>query len=115
LPWLRFAHRQGAALAEIDMKFSRFVVALAAIAVLAVTAGSSGARVKRHHYKPQCSDRPAHLSLYGIWANPGPQPNGCAQPVYQYGEYVGQDPDPNIRFQLSRDPASGYTSGQFSR
>jgi hypothetical protein len=44
--------------------------------------------------------------------NTGPQPNGCAPPVYAYGKYVGQDPDPNIRLQLLRDPATGYSAHQ---
>ena len=44
--------------------------------------------------------------------HPGPQPNGCAPPVYAYGKYIGQDPDPNIRFQLLRDPATGYSAHQ---
>jgi hypothetical protein len=34
----------------------------------------------------------------------------CAPPVYQYGRYIGQDPDPFIRFQLNRDPGTGYIS-----
>jgi hypothetical protein len=43
-----------------------------------------------------------------IFGRPAPQPNGCAPAVYQYGKYVGQDPDPNIRAQLARDPRTGY-------
>ena len=42
-----------------------------------------------------------------------PQANGCSTAVYGYGSYLGQDPDPNIRLQLSRDPAEG--NGAFAR
>jgi hypothetical protein len=43
--------------------------------------------------------------LFG--GGPPPGPNGCAPAVYQYGRYVGQDPDPFIRLQLMRDPKTG--------
>ena len=46
----------------------------------------------------------------GVALGPAPQPNGCAPPVYSGGQYVGQDPDPYIRSQLLRDPATGYTN-----
>jgi hypothetical protein len=29
--------------------------------------------------------------------------------VFERGEYVGQDPDPNVRLQLRRNPDNGYT------
>ena len=87
------------------------VVALAGLAVLA----ADPALAKKHHKaRAQCIDRPAHLSLEGIFFNPAPQPNGCAPPVYTYGRYVGQDPDPFIRHELNRDPVSGYAS-EFAR
>jgi len=59
--------------------------------------------------------RPAGLVL-GLrhFGNPAPRPNGCAPPAYAYGRYVGQDPDPFIRQQLRRDPATGYAS-EFAR
>ena len=56
----------------------------------------------------------ARESRIGWLFNPAPQPNGCAPPVYAYGRYIGQDPDPFIRLQLKRDPATGY-SGEFVR
>jgi len=33
-----------------------------------------------------------------------PEPGMTTQGLYQNGEYVGWDPDANIRFQLYRDP-----------
>lgn len=56
-----------------------------------------------------CVDRPQEFS-WGFLL-PGqrePRPNGCAPAVHNYGRYIGQDPDPNIRLQLMRDPATGY-------
>ena len=93
------------------MRLSWIIIALAAFAVTA--ADPADARARRH-VMPRCVDQPVHFSWYGFILNPKPQPNGCAVPVHQYGEYVGQDPDPNIRFQLMRDPSTGYTS-QFSQ
>ncbi len=90
------------------MKFVWLAIALAALAVMA--ANPTDARARRHHYKPRCVDQPVYFSWFGFWDNPRPRPNGCSLPVYQYGEYVGQDPDPFIRSQLLRDPSTGYSS-----
>jgi hypothetical protein len=90
------------------MKFVWFAIAAAAVSV--ATAGSVSARAK--HSPPQrtqCADQPYQFSWgFLLPGQPAPQPNGCAPPVYQYNRYIGQDPDPNIRFQLNRDPATGY-------
>jgi hypothetical protein len=97
------------------MKWRWLVVLAAALGVLA--AGPALAKHKRHYHHHRthwvsraCADRPLEFSWTGWLFNPGPQPNGCAPPVYEYGEYVGQDPDPFIRQQLRRDPATGYSS-----
>ena len=90
------------------MKFVWLVIATAALAVIA--AAPAAARVKHHRVPPRCADGPYEFSLFGFLTNPRPEPNGCAPPVYQYGQYVGQDPDANIRFQLRRDPATGYST-----
>ncbi len=88
------------------------VVAIAALGVIA--ADPALAKHKRHYHKTYrisraCTDRPLEFSWTGWLFNPKPGPNGCAPPVYEYGEYVGQDPDPYIRLQLRRDPATGYS------
>jgi hypothetical protein len=98
---------------EQPMKYAWLVIAIAALAL--VGADQALARAQRSHYhdrayRAHCVDRPLRFSWWGILTNPPPQPNGCALPVHEYGRYVGQDPDPNIRFQLRRDPATGYTS-----
>ena len=56
-----------------------------------------------------CYNQAGGPTLRGIWFNEEPRPNGCSPAVYQYGRFIGQDPDPNIRFQLMRDPETGYT------
>jgi hypothetical protein len=87
------------------MKIRWGVIALAALGVVATDPALARSR---HKARPHCVDRPLQFSWWGFLTNPKPQPNGCAPPVYAYGEYVGQDPDPNIRFQLKRDPETGY-------
>ncbi len=93
------------------MKFSWIVVAVAAlVAAIGRHRGRSrcwrapSTRPRRH-----CVDRPYQFSWsFLLPGSPTPQPNGCAPPVYHYGEFIGQDPDRNIRLQLKRDPATGY-------
>jgi hypothetical protein len=92
------------------MKLAWHVMILIALASMASPAL---ARAKHYGAPAHCSDRPLQFSWWGFLTNPPPGPNGCAPPVYVNGKYVGQDPDPNIRFQLHRDPASGYNSGDF--
>jgi hypothetical protein len=93
------------------MTSTRLVIVLAALVMFA--AAPADARV-RHKQRAHCNDRAAEITVYGFFNNPKPQPNGCAQPVYSYGEYVGQDPDPNVRLNLLRDPVTGY-SGSTAR
>ena len=94
------------------MKIGWLVLASAAVALVA----SNPALARKRHrvaVPRQCVDRPYAFSWGGLLTNGAPQPNGCAPAVYQYGYYVGQDPDPNIRMQLLRDPATGYPAGHF--
>jgi hypothetical protein len=86
------------------MKFGWIVIAFAGLALTA--ADPAPARAK---HKVRCDARPQTFTWGGIVTNPAPQPNGCSPPVYNYGRYVGQDPDPFIRQQLLRDPQTGYT------
>lgn len=78
-----------------------------AIAVLGMIAADPALARSRHKARPHCVDRPLEFSWYGVLFNPPPKWNGCSPPVYVDGEFVGQDPDANIRFQLLRDPATG--------
>ena len=93
------------------MKSGWLGIALAGIALVA--AADPALARKRHKAAPrppQCVDAPYQFTWSGLWFNGRPQPNGCAPAVNEYGYYIGQDPDPNIRFQLRREPATGYES-----
>lgn len=94
------------------MRFRWLVMACAGLACagLAVTAAdpaSARARYKARAHA-HCVDRPYEFSYYRLLFGTKPRPNGCAPPVYAYGNYVGQDPDPNIRAYMKRDPWTGY-------
>jgi hypothetical protein len=92
--------------------------AIAVIAVLCLLAADPALARAKHKVRAACASQPAPSVMTGLArylllpTDQAPQPNGCAPPVYAYGEYVGQDPDPNIRFQLRRDPATGYSANQ---
>ena len=89
------------------MKIGWLVIALA---VVTATPGASDARTKHYAKRvpTQCIERPVTFSWGNLFGGgPPPGPNGCSPPVYQYGRYVGQDPDPFIRLQLMRDPKTG--------
>ena len=90
------------------MKTGWLAVAFAAAALVA--AGPALARPRKAPPRPQCVDRPVEFSWLGILTNEKPTANGCAPAVNEYGYYIGQDPDPNIRFQLQRQPQTGYES-----
>ena len=90
-----------------------------AIAVLGIISADPAFARAKHKAKAACADQ--HVPAFSsngfarylfLPTDRAPGPNGCAPPVYAYGKYVGQDPDPNIRLQLLRDPATGYSAHQ---
>ncbi len=81
--------------------------AVVTVAVLGVIVTDPALARSRHKARPNCAAQPLQFSWTGWLFNPPPQPNGCSPPVYFNGEFVGQDPDANIRTQLKRDPATG--------
>lgn len=91
------------------MRFCWTVIVVAAFALIVT---DPAAARKRHQVKPRCVDYPMHFSWYSTFfdLHREVRPNGCAPPVYVNGVYIGQDPDPFIRSQLLRDPATGYSS-----
>ena len=98
------------------MTAGRIVIAIAALATLlaAVVAADPAFARAKHKARGQCVDPPVGFSWGNFLASrPEPQPNGCAPPVYAHGKYIGQDPDRNVRFQLLRDPATGYSAHNY--
>ena len=91
------------------MKTGWLAVAFAAAALVATDPALARPR-KAPPPRPQCVDRPVEFSWLGILTNEKPTANGCAPAVNEYGQYIGQDPDPNIRAQLRRQPQTGYES-----
>jgi hypothetical protein len=92
---------------ERTMKIGWLVIALAGLGMIASDPALARTK-KKVRVPPQCVDRPVQFSIGGLFFNQKPQPNGCAPAVHQYGQYVGQDPDPNIRAYMMRDPWTGY-------
>jgi hypothetical protein len=87
----------------------RLYCSLILFAALVVAATDPALARTKSKTLPQCVDRPQEFSWnFLIPGQRVPHPNGCAPPVYNYGRFIGQDPDPNIRLQLMRDPATGY-------
>lgn len=83
-------------------------LAIASIVVLSIAASPALARTKKA--RAQCVDRLQQFSWnFLLPGQPAPRPNGCSPPVYNYGRFIGQDPDPSIRLQLMRDPGTGYS------
>jgi len=92
---------------EAAMKYNWWIVPALTIGL---TIGGQAFARDKHKELPRCEvNKPYEFSWsFLLPGHPAPQPNGCAPPVYAYGKYIGQDPDPNIRFQMHRDPSTGY-------
>jgi hypothetical protein len=97
------------------MKRSLIVFSLAMLgaAVALAAADPALARAKSkaaHKVRHACAERYFQFSWDQLLLGGGQEAkgNGCAPAVYSGGKYIGQDPDPAIRSQLRRDPASGY-------
>jgi len=73
---------------------------LSAAAMLALAA-SPALSTSRHHVRH-------HHGAYGYYARPlnagGVYSGG---PIYRQGHYLGDDPDPRVRFEIARDPYFG--------
>ena len=84
-------------------------LAIVSVVVLSVI-DASPALAREKKARAQCVDRPQQFSWnFLLPGQPAPRPNGCSPPVYNYGRFIGQDPDPYIRLQLMRDPGTGYS------
>jgi hypothetical protein len=94
---------------ETPMKSNTLVLALAALAVaLTPAVAATKHHGKRNPARIVCEDRPYQFSWDFLWStgNP-PAPNGCAPAVYLGDRFIGQDPDPNVRLELRRNPIEG--------
>jgi len=80
-----------------------FVAAIAAAFALATSANADSAEKVRKNKKGATTSRTVQADPYHRGTNLVP-----AGPLYFGGVYLGDDPDPNIRFQLLRD-----VSGRF--
>jgi hypothetical protein len=84
------------------------IVWLVLLALLVgVGASSAAQRRPAPPPSPRCDDPPVTFSFGKLLFGARPEWNGCSPPVYEYGYFIGQDPDPFIRQQLRRDPSSG--------
>jgi hypothetical protein len=82
------------------------VLVLSAATVLAL-APSATLAASPHHHRHHVSARvmrraPAHAGYDGHPYNYGSV--NSTGPIYRDGYYLGSDPDPNVRFELIRDP-----------
>ena len=94
------------------MNMRWLLIGFSGLAMAGLVATDPADAASRKRYKAQravCADIPAPFSWRGVWFNGKPRPNGCAPAVIEHGEYIGQDPDPNVRAALRRDPNTGYT------
>ncbi len=68
------------------------------IALAAPAAQAASYHHARHYYGPYA------YRGYGPYNAGGPSSPG---PIYRQGYYLGTDPDPNVRFEITRDPYFG--------
>jgi len=75
-------------------------LALSGAALLALAA-SPALSASRHHVRH-------HYGAYGSYGSYGRPFNAggvyAPGPIYRQGHYLGTDPDPNVRFEIARDP-----------
>lgn len=79
------------------MKPLTLAVSTAALLALAVSPALSASRHHVRHYHGAYAYRGygPPLNAGGVYS-PGP--------IYRQGHYLGTDPDPNVRFEITRDP-----------
>ena len=82
------------------MKFAAIVLSAAALIALAVSPAPAASRkhVRHHHHAHYVYGGYRPLNAGGVFSG---------GPIYQQGYYLGTDPDPNVRFEINRDPFFG--------
>jgi hypothetical protein len=87
---------------------------IAALALAMVTSPAVAKKPRQHadrQVSAGCVDNWPRRSLSEIFFSFGQEPraNGCAPAVHDHGQFIGQDPDPNVRLQLLRNSVyEGY-------
>jgi hypothetical protein len=81
-----------------SLSFKIFAAAAVAIFALATSASAESAEKPRKHKKVAATSKTVQADPYRRGTNLVP-----GGPLYFGGAYLGDDPDPNIRFQLMRD------------
>ncbi len=76
-----------------SLAFALPTVALLALAAPPAIAASH--HHVRHYYRPYVYRGYAPFNAGGV---------GSPGPIYRQGHYLGTDPDPNVRFEIERDP-----------
>ena len=89
-----------------SLLFKALVAAFVGIIALAMSANAENTEKVRKHKKVATTSKTEKVDPYHRGTNLVP-----AGPLYFGGVYLGDDPDPNIRFQLLRD-ISGRFGGE---
>jgi hypothetical protein len=76
------------------MKKTTFVLIAAAGMIFSLTTAEAAQLRHRHHH----AGYRAHAQYMGVYP----------RPIYNGQDYLGNDPDPNIRFQIRRDLQTHY-------
>jgi len=74
------------------------------LATVALTALAASPAFAKTHHSTMSADPEANSESASTGPASGLTTNGPA--IYSDGVYAGWDPDPNIRFQLRRDPSN---------
>jgi hypothetical protein len=88
-------------MASLPVKLMASAVGLAFVLAAAVPADAAKARKHKRHAAAHAAEPAANSKYRGTNLFP-------AGPVYNGPDYLGDDPDPNIRFQLLRDLGAHY-------
>ena len=88
-------------MASLAVKLTISAIGLAFVVAVAMPADAAKARKHKKHVAAPAAKVTAKSRYWGTDKFP-------AGPVYNGNDYLGDDPDPNIRFQLLRDFGAHY-------
>jgi hypothetical protein len=91
----------------MTLRHSRMLASVGLATALAIAlAVPAAAKSKKQHRRPAAAAAPYGVPLSGGWRQGVPY-----GPLYNGQDYLGTDPDPNIRFQILRDLSLRYGGG----